>query len=518
MALLTGAPRGTKDVLPSQSYKWQYVESVLRRAARDFGFSEIRIPTIEHTELFLRGVGDTTDVVQKEMYTFLDKGGRSITLRPEITASVMRSFLENTLYASGLPVKVWCMAPNFRYEKPQAGRLREHHQFDVEVLGAAGPETDAEVIGIADTYIKRLGIKGVKLFINSIGCPDCRPGYHAALKEYFESRKDKLCPTCHERLERNPLRVLDCKDPGCAEVAKDAPHTVDYLCPECQAHFEGLKRNLTDMGIAYAVDTRIVRGLDYYTRTVFEFVTDCIGAQGTVCGGGRYDGLAEALGGQPMPGIGFGSGMERLLLVMEASGAFFPENPGCDLFVAYIGDEASRFSLKLTHELRLLGVSAERDTTGRSLKAQMKYADRIGAKRCVVIGGEELSSGVSPIKNMATGETAPCRVSAVARLEDCTVSTTSARGMPDGWRAIVDRAWSNRGLGDFWQHCLVAEGALDVACDRELKLWDFAAVQLIVEEAGGRCTTFAGLPPAAGASFVATNGVLHDEVVSLLGV
>jgi histidyl-tRNA synthetase len=412
MALLTGAPRGTKDVIPSQSYKWQYLESVLRRTARDFGFTEIRIPTIEHTELFLRGVGDTTDVVSKEMYTFMDKGGRSITLRPEITASVMRSFLENTLYAGGLPVKVWCMAPNFRYEKPQAGRLREHHQFDVEVLGAAGPEADAEVIGLADTYLHRLQIKGVKLHINSIGCPKCRPSYHKALTDYFTDRKEKLCPTCHERLGRNPLRVLDCKDPGCAEIAKDAPHTIDYLCPECRQHFEGLQQNLTNMGIDFSIDTRIVRGLDYYSRTVFEFVTDLIGAQGTVCGGGRYDGLAEILGGQPMPGLGFGSGMERLLLVMEASNAPIPEPSGCDLFIAYVGDEAARVSVKLTHELRKLGVCTERDTTGRSLKAQLKYADRIRSARSIVLGEDELSSGEVSVKDMSTGESVRCGLDA----------------------------------------------------------------------------------------------------------
>lgn len=412
MALLTGAPRGTKDVVPAQVYKWQYLEETLRRCARDFGFTETRFPTFEHTELFLRGVGDTTDVVQKEMYTFQDKGGRSITLRPEGTASVVRSVLENSLYAAGLPLKVWYMAPNFRYEKPQAGRLREHHQFGVESLGASDASADAEVIGLADTFLYRLGIRSVGLRINSIGCPKCRPGYHEALRAYFQAHEEKLCPTCHERLERNPLRVLDCKDEDCRSVAKNAPHTTDHLCPECAAHFEKLKACLNDMGIAYSVDTRIVRGLDYYTKTVFEFVTDCIGAQGTVCGGGRYDGLVETLGGPSTPGLGFGSGLERLLMVMEASGVEIPKPEGCALFVAAIGERAQREANKLVHSLRREGVAAEQDTMGRSLKAQMKYADRIGAKWCAVLGDDELDAGTVNIKDMTAGGAEPCALSA----------------------------------------------------------------------------------------------------------
>lgn len=408
MALLTSAPRGTKDVLPADSYKWQYVESVVRKTAAEFGFTEIRFPTFEHTELFERGVGDTTDVVQKEMYTFLDKGGRSISLRPEGTASVVRSYLENALYQAGLPLKVYYLAPCFRYEKPQAGRLREHHQFGVECFGAAGPAADAEIIGLADTYLRRLGVTDIRLQINSIGCPDCRPAYHAALREYFHNHASELCETCTGRLERNPLRILDCKNESCQKVAADAPVVLDYLCDDCKSHFAGLQQNLSEMGIEFSVNPRIVRGLDYYTKTVFEFVSCGIGAQGTVCGGGRYDGLVEALGGQHTPGLGFGSGLERLLLVMEAQGIVIPKPAGPAIFVASVGEDAEPTAQKLVHSLRRLGVSAERDTTGRGLKAQMKYSDRIGAAYTVVLGEDELASGKIHLKNMATREQTPC--------------------------------------------------------------------------------------------------------------
>ncbi len=414
MALLTNAPRGTKDVLPDEVYRWQYLESVLRRCAADFGFQEIRFPTFEHTELFLRGVGDTTDVVQKEMYTFEDKGGRSITLRPEGTASVARSFLEHSLYAGPLPVKLFYIAPNFRYEKPQAGRLREHHQFGVECFGAAEPQADAEIIGLAWTFLRRLGLRDVRLKLNSIGCKHCRADYHKALHDYFDQRKDALCGTCRERLEKNPLRILDCKSEICSKIAEGAPHTFDYLCPDCRDHLDRLKAYLTDMDIPFELDSRIVRGLDYYSRTVFEFVTDRIGAQGTVCGGGRYDGLIEALGGDPMPGIGFGSGLERLLLVLEAEGVELPRPEGTALFVAYIGQEPERRAQQLVHQLRQLGVAAARDLTGRSLKAQMKFADKQGARYSLVIGDEELAAGTVKVKDMRTGETRECGLTAQA--------------------------------------------------------------------------------------------------------
>lgn len=404
MAGFIKAPKGTKDIVPSEVYKWHYVEGVLRRTAQEFGFSEIRFPVFEHTELFNRGIGDTTDVVQKEMYTFEDKGGRSITLRPEGTASTVRAYLENSLYAGVMPFKAYYIVPNFRYEKPQAGRLREHHQFGVECFGAAIPAADAEVISLADTFLKRLGITKVTVHLNSIGCPECRPSYHKALHDYFESRKDKLCDTCLDRLDRNPMRILDCKCPECKEVAKGAPVSIDYLCEDCKSHFEHVKNYLTDMNIAFEIDTGIVRGLDYYTKTVFEFVSTDIGAQGTICGGGRYDGLIEQLGGQATAGLGFGCGLERLIMVMEAVGAEFPNPPASDIYLAPLGDNADRPVQKLTYALRKLGVCAERDIVGRGLKAQMKYADKINARYSAVIGDGELESGVVKLKNMLTGE------------------------------------------------------------------------------------------------------------------
>ncbi|MDD4716203.1 MAG: histidine--tRNA ligase [Oscillospiraceae bacterium] len=431
MALLTGAPRGTKDVTPDESYKWQYVEGILRETAREFGFSEIRFPTFEHTELFIRSVGDTTDVVQKEMYTFLDKGGRSVTLRPEGTASVVRSFAENALYGSGLPVKVYYIAPNFRYEKPQAGRLREHHQFGVEYFGSERPEAEAEVIGIADTYLKRLGLTGLEVQINSIGCRQCRPGFHQKLKEYFRAHQEELCPTCLERLERNPLRILDCKNESCARLAAEAPVGLDFLCPDCRDHFEQVQEFLTAMGISFTVNPQIVRGLDYYIRTVFEFVSNEIGAQGTVCGGGRYDGLVGSIGGKDAPGIGFGSGIERLLLVMEARGVEIPRPRSCDLFVAALGEAESFPVQKLVMELRRAGLAVERDTMGRGLKAQMKYAGRIGTRFSCVVGSNELEQGVIKMKDMDSGVQTDCPLEAGAILSLLQKETKTPKENPE---------------------------------------------------------------------------------------
>ena len=403
MSEIINIPKGTKDVLPSDSHIWQYLEDILRKTASDFGFSEIRFPAFEHTELFLRGVGDTTDIVQKEMYTFEDKGGRSITLRPEGTASVVRSVIENGLYAQALPLKVYYIAPVFRYEKPQAGRLREHHQFGVGYFGNKSPASDAEVISLADTYLRKLGITNLTVSINSIGCPECRREYHKALREYFGENLDSLCPLCHDRLERNPLRLLDCKEERCSKIAENAPHTIDYLCPECFSHFEGLKSELELIGVSYKVDTRIVRGLDYYTKTVFEFVANNIGAQATVCGGGRYDKLVESLGGPPLSGLGFGSGLERLLMVMDACGIKAPDKRIPDIFIASLGDEASKKGSSLVYGLRTSGVFAERDTTGRSLKAQMKYSDKLHAGNTVIIGDNELRNNSAIIKDMLSG-------------------------------------------------------------------------------------------------------------------
>ena len=406
MAILTNAPRGTQDVLPSQSGRWQYVEQTALDTARLFGFSEIRVPTFEHTELFNRSVGDTTDVVQKEMYTFQDKGNRSITLRPEGTAGVMRAILQNNLLAGALPVKVSYLVNCFRYEKPQAGRLREFHQFGVEMAGAASPAADAQVIALAKAVFDTLGVQGLALELNSIGCPTCRADYHRALKDYFASHLEELCPTCRERLEKNPMRILDCKNPECAQLAKGAPVVLDYICGDCREHFEGLKSQLDAMGIAYTVNPTIVRGLDYYTRTVFEFVTTGIGAQGTVCGGGRYDGLIQMLGGAPTPSVGFAMGLERLLLVMDQQGCPFPEQAGCAIYIGSLGEQAGLKAAQLCAGLRAEGFWAECDTMGRSAKAQMKYADKLGAKFSCILGENELNQGVAQVKRMDNGSTA----------------------------------------------------------------------------------------------------------------
>jgi histidyl-tRNA synthetase len=405
-------PRGTKDITPDEMYKWHYIERAARKTAEDFGFREIRFPTFEHTELFVRGIGETTDVVSKEMYTFLDKGNRSITLRPEGTASVVRSYIENSLYSSGLPVKAYYITSIFRYEKPQAGRYREHHQFGVECFGAAGPEADSEIISLAREYLSRLGVNDVRLEINSIGCPQCRPNYHNVLREYFRKCAGSLCETCRDRLERNPSRILDCKSQVCRELAKDAPSGLDYLCGDCRDHFAKVREHLDAMNISYIVNPRIVRGLDYYTKTVFEFISNRLGAQDTVIGGGRYDGFVEALGGQPTPGLGFGSGIERMLLIMEAEQIEIPKSETASVFIASQNESAGKKAQTLVYSLRQLGVFAERDITGRSLKAQMKYADKIGARYTIVIGDEELMSGVVKIRNMATGEQNNCALDA----------------------------------------------------------------------------------------------------------
>ncbi len=405
MAEINKAPRGTNDILPSDSAKWHYVEKKMLETAAQFGFGEIRLPVFEHTEVFTKSVGDTTDVVQKEMYTFLDKGNRSITLRPELTAGVVRSVIEHGLLSGSMPLKVCYIGGCYRYEKPQAGRLREFHQFGVECFGAQNPAADAEVILLADTLLRSLGLSSYKLHINSIGCPECRKKYHNALKEYFNSKKDSLCHTCLERLERNPMRILDCKSPECKAIAADAPYMLDYLCDDCRKHFEGVKQHLDSAGTEYEIDGRIVRGLDYYTKTVFEFVSNSLGAQSTVCGGGRYDGLVEQMHGQATPALGFGMGIERLLMIMEAENAPFPAVQSADVYLAPMGSAAALKATALCKALRDEGFSALTDVTGRGLKAQMKYADKIGACYTVVLGDDELAAGKAKIKNMKTGET-----------------------------------------------------------------------------------------------------------------
>ncbi|MBR5155076.1 MAG: histidine--tRNA ligase [Clostridia bacterium] len=398
-------PRGTEDVLPEESKLWQYIESTARCVCERFGYKEIRTPVFENTELFQRGVGDTTDVVQKEMYTFEDKGGRSLTLKPEGTATLVRSYIENSLYANPQPTKLSYIIPCFRYEKPQSGRLREFHQFGIECFGASSPATDAEVISLAYMFLKELKLTGIELNINSIGCPVCKKEYNEKLRSYFEKYKGELCPTCLERLEKNPMRIIDCKSDICSKIAKDAPKMIDYLCDECHNHFESVKERLTNMGISYTVNPDIVRGLDYYTKTVFEFVSDALGAQSTVCGGGRYSGLVEELGGKPADGIGFAAGLERLILVIKKQqevSSVTEASP--DIFIATMGDKAESFAQKLIFDLRNAGIHAEQDLCGRSLKAQMKYADKLSAKFSIVVGENELSENSANLKNMKDGE------------------------------------------------------------------------------------------------------------------
>ena len=395
-------PKGTKDVLPQESYKWQYVESIARETARLFHLKELRTPTFEHTELFQRGVGDTTDIVTKEMYTFKDKGDRSITLKPEGTAGAVRSFIENGMANGVLPAKMYYITPAFRYERPQAGRLREFHQFGVEIFGASGAQTDAESIMIADTLLRRLGLN-VQLYINSIGCKTCRAKYNEALKAFFAPHLDGLCYDCKTRYEKNPLRLLDCKEDTCKAINKDAPSMLDYLCEDCNAHFEQLKTLLNEAGVQYEIDSRIVRGLDYYTRSVFEFVSTSIGAQGTVCAGGRYDGLIAQLGGNQIPAVGFAAGIERLLMVMQQSGVEIPNPDAPTVYLAGMDEASRQKAFMLATKLRLSGVIAEVDHMSRSIKAQFKYADKIGAKYVAVIGESELLEGAMNVKNMADG-------------------------------------------------------------------------------------------------------------------
>ena len=406
-------PKGTKDVLPSESYKWHYVERIARETADLYCLNEIRTPTFEHTELFLRGVGDTTDIVNKEMYTFRDKGDRSITLKPEGTAGVARSFIENGLFNGAMPLKMYYITPVFRYENPQKGRLREHHQFGVEVYGGAGADTDAEVIKLAYTVLKKCGLS-VKLYINSMGCPDCRKKYNEALKGYFADKLDKLCPTCRERYNKNPLRILDCKEVGCKALCKDAPKIIDYLCEDCSAHFKKLQELLTDCGVAYEINPFIVRGLDYYTKTVFEFVTTALGSQGTVCGGGRYDNLISQLGGTPTCGVGFGMGIERLLMLMEAENVIIPERENVKLYIATMGDAAYKKAFEIVSALRDKGVKAEVDHAGRGIKAQFKYADKIHAENVVTLGENELASGIAQIKHMADGSLKEVKIDGIS--------------------------------------------------------------------------------------------------------
>lgn len=406
MAVKYARPRGTQDILPADSSRWQYMEEIIRREVAVYGYGELRLPTFEHTEVFSRGVGDTTDVVNKEMYTFLDKGGRSVTLRPEGTAAVARAVLENgVLGSAAMPFKAYYLQNCFRYERVQKGRLREFHQLGVECYGTHDPLADAEVIALGARLLGRLGLRQVRLELNSIGCKHCRPAYHAALKDFFAARAGELCDTCRERLDRNPMRILDCKNESCQAIAANAPVALDYLCEDCRAHFAAVKAHLEALGVPYTVNPTIVRGLDYYSNTVFEFVHTAVGAQGTVCGGGRYDGLIEDLGGPATPAVGFGMGLERLLLALEAEGVALPAAPGPVVYLANIGEAGRAAAVKTCGALRAAGLWAECDLVGRGLKAQMKYADKLGARYTMVLGDDEVAAGAAQLKEMATGAT-----------------------------------------------------------------------------------------------------------------
>lgn len=402
---MVNIPKGTKDVLPSQSEKWHYIEKNIRELADLFDMSEIRTPTFEHTELFLRSIGDETDVVSKEMYTFEDKGGRSITLKPEGTAAVARSYIENALDAMSLPLKLYYVTPVFRYEAPQAGRLREHHQFGAEFYGSESPYMDAEAINVAFTLLNKVGVKDLELNINSIGCPECRKKYNAALKEYLGGFVDKMCDNCKRRFLTNPLRILDCKEEGCKAIVKDAPVILDYVCDDCRAHFDELQRILTDEGVPFKVNKSIVRGLDYYTKTVFEFVTTSLGAQGTVCGGGRYDNLVESIGGKHTPCVGFGMGIERLIMLLDAYEKEFPKRR-LNFYIANQSPSNRDLCGKIVSSLRRNGYSAEADFMDRSVKAQLKFANKRNAEYVAVIGESEAESGAVTLKRMADGATA----------------------------------------------------------------------------------------------------------------
>lgn len=394
------APKGTKDMLPQDAYKWHFVENKFREIAKFYGMREIRTPMFEHTDLFLRGVGDTTDIVQKEMYTFNDKGNRSITLKPEGTAPVVRAFIENRLFNEAQPTKLYYAIPCFRYENVQKGRLRQFHQFGTEVFGSKEPSMDAEVIAFAMEFLKSLGLKSLSLNINNLGCPNCRPKYNEALKKFLEENYDDLCGLCQSRFEKNPMRILDCKNKNCGEITKNAPIILDYMCEECDTHFTEVKKYLDALNIPYTVDPGIVRGLDYYTKTIFEILNDDF----TVCGGGRYDRLIEQLGGPEMPAVGFGLGIERLLLTLQNEGIEIPNEGLYDLYIGARGEDGKLASFKLANALRTRGIKNEINHMGRSLKAEMKYANKIGAKFTVVLGDDELQTGNAKFKRMSDGE------------------------------------------------------------------------------------------------------------------
>ena len=410
--MLSKAPRGTKDITPKDVYKWHYVEKKFREICALYGYEEIRTPIFEHTEVFARSVGDTTDVVQKEMYSFTDRGDRQLSLKPEGTAGVIRSFIENKMYADTQPTKLYYITPCFRYERPQAGRQRQFHQFGIEVLGSDGPSVDAEVISLAVQFFNEMGLKNLSVNINSVGCPTCREEYNRKLKEYLDKKVDVLCETCLERKDKNPMRVIDCKNPHCKENLQDIPFMIDHLCEDSKDHFDKLQTYLKEMDINYVVDKTIVRGLDYYKKTAFEIISNDIGSQSTVCGGGRYDGLVEMLGGpKGISGIGFALGAERLLLTLENNNIEIENPKSTDIYIATIGDAAKTKSFKLIKDLRTNHISADNDHLDKSLKAQFKYSDKLNAKYTVVIGDDELANDTATLKNMKTSEQTTIKLS-----------------------------------------------------------------------------------------------------------
>ncbi len=402
--MLTTVPRGTKDILPADIGAWRYLENTMRDICARFGYEEIRTPIFEHTELFQRGIGDTTDVVEKEMYTFTDRGERSLTLRPENTASVVRAYVEHKLYAENSPTKLFYIGPMFRYDRPQAGRYRQFHQFGVEALGAVGPNIDAEIIILAVTVLQSLGLKDLKLKINSVGCPKCRPEHRNRLQEFFKPKFNELCKDCQSRFDRNPLRILDCKVPHCGELSVGAPSLGECLCEECSSHFEKLKELLTSAGLTYEVDTNLVRGLDYYTRTAFEIQYTPLGAQSAVCGGGRYDGLVKEVGGPETPGIGFAMGMERILLALESQNLIPDTNFSTDVYAICTNEENFSLTFKTVIDLRREGLKAEFDFNGRSMKAQMKQANRYNAKYVLIFGEDEVKNGKVVLRDMLNSD------------------------------------------------------------------------------------------------------------------
>lgn len=400
--MITQRPKGTQDWYGSDMHKRTVIEATARELCKVFNIKEVITPVFEHTVLFQRGVGETTDVVQKEMYTFEDKGHRSITLKPEGTAGAIRAYLENNMYAEPAPTKLFYVTPAFRYEQPQSGRLRQHHQFGVEFVGSKSPLVEVELISLITTFIRKIGLKDAKLHINSIGCANCRKIYNDALLAYLKQHEEHLCPTCRERMKKNPLRVIDCKVPECKEIVKDAPRTIEYLDDECREHFEELQSLLTEMNIPYEIDTGIVRGLDYYTKTVFEFVN----SDGfTLCGGGRYDNLVHEIDEkQNIPSVGFGMGIERIIYFLDKENVELEKEPAVELYVGILGKEARAKAYQLVNELRMAGIVVETDYMDRSVKAQMKYANKLGAKHTVILGENELNSNAAKIKNMETGE------------------------------------------------------------------------------------------------------------------